>query len=1219
MQIDIVDDGIQEAAGENLRLTFTPVGTNYTFTGTTVYNIKINDRPNTTFMVDPTITGDVTGTSPNFEISEGQTFNLNFNADASAQNGTTYNPVITITQNGNDATANFTIDDLDKSFTVSGNDPDGSIQFVPNDDGNNTGDEVYTLTIGSENTGQYTIAQPTTFTITVTDSVNNTPFTVTPKITGDVTGTSPDFGITEGQIFNLNFNADASAQNGTTYNPVITITQNGNDATANFTIDDLDKSFTVSGNDPDGSIQFVPNDDGNNTGDEVYTLTIGSENTGQYTIAQPTTFTITVTDSVNNTPFTVTPTITGDVTGTSPNFEITEGQNFFLNFEASVQDQSIYSPTVRLTKDGEESYIDFNVNLPLSGISAELQNPDASLNFLAIDDGLDEGNEVYVLTIESNDIQSYIIQEPSTFQIIVKDKTEIFNSITAILSNIGGMESESNQSEQRFDEITLQLFDEEGNVYVPTETLTFNIDFNTENIENFLNAASPEDYQPEKNQFVIGPDKPTDTIKVIYPKENPDDTEHDYYDIVITGVDSNLPIDITKILRVKILDLDAKFDVNVTVEQVIEKVLVDNSCCLFTRYLIEEGERVKINFEAEKGVPEGTEFDVEFEFIEPYYEFNIEIEQATFGRTGSQGDFFLDTPTPGQRLFTDFSVATKIPDNFLEIQVRNNDENGENLERFAFLLDIPDTGDIDYNLIGDIRFEVVIEEPVFVTIQSVNGQKVAKENPLTSAAFEVNLNEASNSDITLRYQLNNEDSTATETLDFEELSGEVIIEAGETSELISIIPINDTTVEMDESVILKLIDGPGYALTTDNTAQITIESDDVASFEVSVASPDPNALENNPEDTAEIVFTREGLNQTPLSEALEVSFRVTPGVGNPQENSDWIVLEEDGETRIEGEVKKVTIPINSSTVSVFIQAVNDSEREDGETVLVALANGSNYSFNQEAVPITINLISEETLGSFNPNSITVRGINPLCGGDEQKGQIIVENRSGFEFLVVYKKRGEDEVLAQETLRAISTGAPPVTFDDVFVGSYDVVLTPTNNNVNELDGLDVPSFRIEIDNSSLQVNSLEINNTLRTLNMEVSGSDLYSVINNGIVHEFSFKDSQNVKLEIPLIKGRNQVTIRGKAECMGVFEYNLLFDQIIAHPNPTNGKLYFEGVSSNKSYNLLIYDALGRLVGNRQMQTKSDLLNLNISNLENGLFHVLLKAKNEVSTFKIVKQ
>jgi len=64
MQIDIVDDGIQEAAGENLRLTFTPVGTNYTFTGTTVYNIKINDRPNTTFMVDPTITGDVTGTCP---------------------------------------------------------------------------------------------------------------------------------------------------------------------------------------------------------------------------------------------------------------------------------------------------------------------------------------------------------------------------------------------------------------------------------------------------------------------------------------------------------------------------------------------------------------------------------------------------------------------------------------------------------------------------------------------------------------------------------------------------------------------------------------------------------------------------------------------------------------------------------------------------------------------------------------------------------------------------------------------------------------------------------------------------------------------------------------------------------------------------------------------------------------------------------------------------
>ncbi len=70
--------------------------------------------------------------------------------------------------------------------------------------------------------------------------------------------------------------------------------------------------------------------------------------------------------------------------------------------------------------------------------------------------------------------------------------------------------------------------------------------------------------------------------------------------------------------------------------------------------------------------------------------------------------------------------------------------------------------------------------------------------------------------------------SATPGSDYAALSGTVTIPTGATSADITIIPIDDALVELDESIILTLSAGSGYQLGTSTTATIVIADNDVA-------------------------------------------------------------------------------------------------------------------------------------------------------------------------------------------------------------------------------------------------------------------------------------------------------------------------------------------------------------------------------------------------------
>jgi hypothetical protein len=68
--------------------------------------------------------------------------------------------------------------------------------------------------------------------------------------------------------------------------------------------------------------------------------------------------------------------------------------------------------------------------------------------------------------------------------------------------------------------------------------------------------------------------------------------------------------------------------------------------------------------------------------------------------------------------------------------------------------------------------------------------------------------------------------TAVNNVDYQILSGKVTIPVGMSSAVITVTPIDDTSAEGPETVILTLTTGPGYTVGTPATDTVTIADND---------------------------------------------------------------------------------------------------------------------------------------------------------------------------------------------------------------------------------------------------------------------------------------------------------------------------------------------------------------------------------------------------------
>ncbi|WP_035601007.1 Calx-beta domain-containing protein [Haloferula sp. BvORR071] len=168
--------------------------------------------------------------------------------------------------------------------------------------------------------------------------------------------------------------------------------------------------------------------------------------------------------------------------------------------------------------------------------------------------------------------------------------------------------------------------------------------------------------------------------------------------------------------------------------------------------------------------------------------------------------------------------------------------------------------------------------------------------------------------------------TASNGTDYTTLGTTVTIPANQSSVVVNVVPINDSTIEVPETVIVTINTNAAYVRDSSaNSATVTLSDDDTPV--VTVEAIDPTASEAG--DTGMFLITRSGSTAAPLKVYYGLS-------GSAFHGTDY--------ARLSGEV---TIPAGSASAPVVITPCNDDLAEPVEEVTLAVTTFDNaYSLGK---------------------------------------------------------------------------------------------------------------------------------------------------------------------------------------------------------------------------------------------------------------------------------
>ena len=175
-----------------------------------------------------------------------------------------------------------------------------------------------------------------------------------------------------------------------------------------------------------------------------------------------------------------------------------------------------------------------------------------------------------------------------------------------------------------------------------------------------------------------------------------------------------------------------------------------------------------------------------------------------------------------------------------------------------------------------------------------------------------------------------------------------MIANGAQDNTILLTPINDTDVEVSETVVVTLDSGTGYtvAASPGNSATVNITSEDVAPLPVASITATDAAASESPLDTGTYTVSLD----VPNSSGGDITINYTVG-GTATSGSDFVTLS-----------GTVVIANGAQENTIVLTPINDSETEaTAETVVVTIGNGTGYTVGSPN-GATVNITSEDTAG-----------------------------------------------------------------------------------------------------------------------------------------------------------------------------------------------------------------------------------------------------------------
>ena len=225
-----------------------------------------------------------------------------------------------------------------------------------------------------------------------------------------------------------------------------------------------------------------------------------------------------------------------------------------------------------------------------------------------------------------------------------------------------------------------------------------------------------------------------------------------------------------------------------------------------------------------------------------------------------------------------------------------------------------------------LTLTIVDNEP---TMSFAEGSQTAFEGSGTHDV-EVRLKPVPTSDITLAYTVG---GTATPGSDFTIAnSGTLSVPKGAATATIPVTIIDDSAQEGDETVVLTLNGSAGYGVGNPATHTLTIRDDDAPT--VSFATGSHTAFEGAGTHDVEVTLNK--------AQTSDITVKYTVG-GTAMSGSDFTIASSG----------TLSVPRGTTTATIPVTIIDDSVKEDNETVVLTLIDGAGYSVDGSTHTLTI--------------------------------------------------------------------------------------------------------------------------------------------------------------------------------------------------------------------------------------------------------------------------
>lgn len=295
--------------------------------------------------------------------------------------------------------------------------------------------------------------------------------------------------------------------------------------------------------------------------------------------------------------------------------------------------------------------------------------------------------------------------------------------------------------------------------------------------------------------------------------------------------------------------------------------------------------------------------------------------------------------------------------------------------------------------------------------------------------------------------------TANNGGDYTAITNGVTIPIGQTSAIVSIVPVNDALVEGEETVIVSLTEGTNYRTAYPALAKVTIQDNDQTVW-VDASDFRASKYSANAPDPGEFTFSRFGTTNTPVTIPYAISGTASNGL-------DYVRI-----------TNFIVIPAGQLTTTLPILPLHNGIVKGPVTATITLLSNAAYSL---VPPTSGTVIIDDDMPMLTISTV----VTNVLEGSGSNGVFRV-TRSGdpkYDFTAHLSFGGA---------ATFGVDYPPIATDIYFscgVTSIDLFITPTNEVVIEGDEsvvasiLTDPAYSIlPPDNASLTIADAGLNAT-----------------------------------------------------------------------------------------------------------------------------------------------